>query len=85
MGGKARPHRYAIPDCPARSSVAIPTELPGPLINARYKTYTYDYFVDFIQVHAEAETFNYFTRAFGIYGAPLISRGIQITFLSPTM
>ena len=29
-GGKARPHRDSIPDRPARSSVAIPTELPGP-------------------------------------------------------
>ena len=30
-GGKSRPHRDKIPDRPARSSVAIPTELPGPL------------------------------------------------------
>jgi len=29
-GGKSRPHRDLIPDRPARSSVAIPTELPGP-------------------------------------------------------
>ena len=29
--GKSRPHRYSIPDRPARSSVAIPTEL-GPHI-----------------------------------------------------
>ena len=29
-GGKTRPHRDSIPDHPARSSVAIPTELPGP-------------------------------------------------------
>ena len=29
-GGKLRPHRDSIPDRPARSSVAIPTELPGP-------------------------------------------------------
>ena len=28
--GKSRPHRDSIPDRPARSSVAIPTELPGP-------------------------------------------------------
>jgi len=28
-GGKSRPHRDSIPDRPARSSVAIPTELPG--------------------------------------------------------
>jgi len=30
-GGKSRPHRDSILDRPARSSVAIPTELPGPL------------------------------------------------------
>ena len=29
-GGKSRPHRESIPDSPARSSVAILTELPGP-------------------------------------------------------
>ena len=29
-GGKSRRHRDSIPDRPARSSVAIPTELPGP-------------------------------------------------------
>jgi hypothetical protein len=29
-GGKFRLHRDSIPDRPARSSVAIPTELPGP-------------------------------------------------------
>jgi len=30
MGGKSRPYRDSIPDRPARSSVAIPTELLGP-------------------------------------------------------
>jgi len=30
-GGKSRPHWDSIPDPPACSSVAIPTELPGPL------------------------------------------------------
>ena len=29
-GGMSRPHRDSIPDHPARSSVAVPTELPGP-------------------------------------------------------
>jgi len=29
-GRKSRPHQDSIPDRPARSSVAIPTELPGP-------------------------------------------------------
>ena len=28
--GKSRPHRDSIPERPARSSVAIPPELPGP-------------------------------------------------------
>jgi len=31
MSGKSRPHRVSIPYSQARSSVAIPTELPGPL------------------------------------------------------
>ena len=31
-GGKSRPHRDSIPDRPARSSVAISTELLGQLI-----------------------------------------------------
>ena len=30
MGGTSCPHRDSIPDRPSRSSVAIPTELPGP-------------------------------------------------------
>ena len=30
-GGKSRPHRVLIPNRPTRSSVAIPTELPGPI------------------------------------------------------
>ena len=34
---KFRPYRDSIPDHPARSSVAIPTELPGP-----HKTDKYD-------------------------------------------
>jgi len=38
-GGKSRPHRDSIPDRPARSSVAIPTELPGP----QRMLYTYIY------------------------------------------
>jgi len=33
-GGKSRPHRDSIPKPPARSSVAIPTELPGPYVRA---------------------------------------------------
>ena len=32
-GGKSRPHWDSIPDRLARSSVAIPTELPGPRIS----------------------------------------------------
>ena len=30
VGGKSSPHRDSIPDCQARSSVAIPSELPAP-------------------------------------------------------
>jgi len=33
--GKSRPHRDSIPDRPARSSVALPTELPRPT-NKKY-------------------------------------------------
>ena len=36
-GGKSRPHRDSIPDRPARSPVAIPTELPGLRSEAYYK------------------------------------------------
>jgi len=37
-GGKYRPHRHSISDRPARSSVAIPTELPDSPINiCRYR------------------------------------------------
>ena len=47
--GKSHPHRDSIPERPARSSVAIPTELPGPhththmynLICNMYELYTY--------------------------------------------
>jgi len=31
-GGKSRPNRDSIPDRPACSSAAIPTDLPGPLL-----------------------------------------------------
>ena len=31
-GGDSRPHRVSIPDRPAHSLFAIPTELPGPRI-----------------------------------------------------
>ena len=33
---KSRPHRDSIPDRPACSSDAIPTELPGPPFNCNY-------------------------------------------------
>ena len=39
-GGKSRPHRDSIPDRPPRSSVAIPTELPGLQPDGIY-TYTH--------------------------------------------
>ena len=35
-GGKSRPHRDSIPDRPARSSVAIPTELPFKYNSIKY-------------------------------------------------
>ena len=36
-GGKSRPHRDPNPDRLARSSVAIPTELPGPQVSENAK------------------------------------------------
>ena len=40
-GGKYRPHRDSIPDGPARSSVAIPTELPYLAIYCHYNRNKY--------------------------------------------
>ena len=40
-GGKSRPTGIRSPDRPARSSVAIPTELPGPLIDIYIYIYIY--------------------------------------------
>jgi hypothetical protein len=37
-GGKSRLHRDPIPNRPARSSIAIPTELPGSHIISYYST-----------------------------------------------
>ena len=36
-GGKSRPHRDSIPARPARSSVAIPTELPDPHVTCVFR------------------------------------------------
>jgi len=46
-GGKSLPHRDSIPDHPARSSVAILTELPGPFLHG-YRLYTIICLVSFI-------------------------------------
>jgi len=40
-GEKSRPHRDSIPDRPALSSVAIPTELPAPPPHTHKYTYIY--------------------------------------------
>jgi len=37
MGGKSLPYWVLIPDHPARSSVGIPTELPGPHNRKEYQ------------------------------------------------
>jgi len=50
MGGKPRPHRDSIPDRPARSSVAIPTELPGPHTHTHTHTYIYIYIYIYISI-----------------------------------
>jgi len=49
-GGKFRLHRVSIPDCPARSSVAIPTELPGANTHEHTHTHTYIYIYIYICV-----------------------------------
>ena len=64
--GKSRPYWDSIPDRPARSSVAIPTELPGPLTRVRLIKYIYFLvqchhmpFVDFVvlpPVHGRSVT-----------------------------
>jgi len=38
-GGKSRLHGDSIPDRPARSSVGIPTELPGPTHSDKYRNH----------------------------------------------
>jgi len=42
-GGKSRPQRDSIPDRPACSSVAIPTELPSPHTHTHTHIYIYIY------------------------------------------
>ena len=42
-GGKTRPHQDSIPDRSARSSVAIPTELPDPPTHTHTHTHTHIY------------------------------------------
>ena len=44
-GGKSRPHRDSTPDRPARSSVAIPTELPGPQLYCKTINFVFIKFV----------------------------------------
>ena len=59
-GGKSRPIGIRSPDRPARSSVAVPTELPVPIV-----TYNYDKFI--IIVHS------IFNRQLGLYVNMLIA------------
>jgi len=50
-GGKSRPHRDSILDRPAHSSVAIPTELPGPHTHTHTHTlYMYIYIYVYVCV-----------------------------------
>ena len=50
-GGNSRPHRDSIPDRPARSSVAIPTELPGPHTHTHTHTHTQTYIYIYIYIY----------------------------------
>ena len=54
--GKSRPHRDSIPDRPARSSIAIPTELPGPHIFHIIYIYTYIYTLYILQQNLRQST-----------------------------
>ena len=54
-GGKSRPHRDSIPVRPARNSVAIPTELPGP----RFVSVIVNYSVSFASVLAHITCVSY--------------------------
>ena len=51
-GRKSRPHRDSNPDCPARSFVSIPTELPGTLSKILYLLRNY-HFQHPIKWHAQ--------------------------------
>ena len=50
-GGKSRPHRDSIPDLPAHSSVAVPTELPGT--HTHIHTFIYIYMYIYIERERE--------------------------------
>ena len=53
MGGKSRPYRDSILDRPARSSVAIPSELPGPPVSVRIKNTQNIPFQNFVRNQSE--------------------------------
>ena len=57
-GGKARPHRDSIPDRPVRSSVAIPTELPGPPPHTHTHTLTHIYIYIYIYLFSSQQRQN---------------------------
>ena len=63
-GGKSRPTGIRSPDLPARSSVAIPTELPGP--SDTYNTQINKRISTFIKIRPEgAELFHAVGRTDG--------------------
>jgi len=55
-GGKSRPHRDSIPDVSARSSVAIPTELPGPPNNKYYIIKIHGFYINNNSSHCSQKT-----------------------------
>jgi len=72
-GGKSRPHRDSIPDRPARSSVTIATELPGPpALSLSLSLYIYIYIYIKLQIsvfceneYVSAQTYeDFFTKFF---------------------
>ena len=64
-GGKSRSHRDSIPERPARSSVAMPTELPGPHITIKKHNnnhYYHHYYVSQIKASVMVDEYKLLFR-----------------------
>ena len=74
-GGNSRPHRHSIPNFPARSSVTILTELPGPQYITWYISYIY-IFPNFYSLRFRYENYLH------ILHTPVIARIIFLNVLN---